>query len=135
MNDPENSPTRQTNADNKPLPLKLQYPISYPFIERRAHRWGETLVLDRYGDVEVRVLYLRLGERTSVHTHAVRTEFQIPLFGVTAIVGPGAEVIELPGGRKAYLIPPGVLHGFCASCDRPGMVLSITFGRIENDRL
>jgi len=107
----------------------------YPFIKCRKHKWGETLVLFRYGDVEVRILYLRPGQKTSEHAHACRSELQIVVCAITATVGPGAGVIELPGGRQAYFIPPGVLHGFCAACDRPGIVLSITFGRIENDRV
>ncbi len=107
---------------------------AYPFIECRGHTWGETRVISRCGDEEARILWMRPGQRTTIHAHQFRTEFQIPLAGVIATVGPGVEVLHLSGGHRAYLIRPRVLHGFCAPCDRPGMVLSLTYGRIENDR-
>lgn len=103
--------------------------------QSRKHNWGETTILHTIGNVETRLLLIRPGERTSHHAHQIRTELQIPIFGITAIVEPGAKMIELPGGLKAYLIPPGVFHQFIAANHGPGIVLSIVFGRVENDRL
>lgn len=100
----------------------------------RRHAWGRTLVLFRNDFVEIRLLLLGRDTATSHHAHAHRTELQIPLSGIVAQVDALATRIALPGGRWAYLIPPCSFHQFATVPGESGIVISITFGRTDNDR-
>lgn len=100
----------------------------------RRHAWGRTLVLFRNDFAEMRLLLLDRDTATSHHAHAHRTELQIPLSGIVAQVDALATRIALPGGRWAYLIPPCSFHQFATMPGESGIVISITFGRTDNDR-
>lgn len=106
-----------------------------PIVERRSHKWGDTIVFHIDGDCEARLLMLRPGTETSLHAHGARTELQLPLSGIEPpTIGPEAETIQLPGGRSGYLIPPGCIHQFASSVDVPGVVLSLTYGRTSTGK-
>lgn len=103
-------------------------------IEIRPHTWGRTAVLYRDDFAEVRLLLLDPDKTTSLHAHALRTELNIPLCGIVAQVDDSAPRIELPGGRCGYLIPPLSRHQFLTLPGMPGVVFSLTFGRVDQDR-
>ena len=79
----------------------------------RGHDWGLTTINGRNKAVEV------------------RSELQMPICGVTTVVDHAAQMVSLPDGRCAYLIPPKSYHQFQAR-EAPGILLSVTLNHLPD---